>query len=166
GLNAGPGMAYRDDATFSVSMSLTEAGVARIDEISDLLFQYIRLVEREGIHEWLFEEQRRMAEISFTFQEPSRPIGYVSSLSRRLQEYPAAEVLTAAFAYEEFDPALLREYLGYLRPDNVLLTFTSRAVETDRVDELFGDEDAVRPLADSRVAVWGCGELDHDSVIP
>src|SRR5690606_9165154 len=163
---AGPGMAYRDDATFSVSMSLSEAGVAHIDEISSLLFQYIRLVKREGIQEWLFEEQRRMAGISFMFQEPSRPISYVSSLSRRLQEYPAAEVLSAPYAYEEFDPDLLRDYLGYLRPDNLLLTFTSRTVETDRGDPLLGGQYALRPLRETRLGSWREDAIDPALAIP
>ena len=163
-LSAGGGMGYRDAATFSVSMSLTEAGLERVDEITDHLFQFIRLIGQEGIDRWRFDELGRMAQISFMFQEPSRPIGYVSSLASRLQEYPAAELLTAAYAYEDFDADLVRRYLARLRPDNLLLTLTHQGVETDRRDALFGGEYAVAPIAGERLAAWG-GEADPALVL-
>ena len=69
-----------------------------------------------------------MADISFAFQEPGSPVGLVSGMSRRLQLYPPEEIITAAYAFEDYNPALYREILSYLRPDNALLTFTSKTV--------------------------------------
>ena len=138
GLSAGGGFSYDDASTFTVSVSLTEEGISRIDDISGLLFQFINLVRADGIHEWLFDEQRTMADLSFRFQEPGNPISMVSSMSRRLQEYPVAELITASYVYENFDPALIARILDELRPDNVLLTFTSRSVQGDQVDPWYG----------------------------
>jgi len=160
GLAAGGGMSYPDNATFTINLALTEEGVNRIDEITARVFEFIRLAGAEGIHEWLFEEQRTMADIAFMFQEPGGPVGTVSGLSRRLQEYPAQEVITAAYAYENYDPELYREILSWLRPDNVLLTLTSQQVEGDQVDAWFGGEYRYSPLPPARVAAWQPDTID------
>lgn len=153
-LAAGGGMSYPDNATFTINLALTEEGVNRIDDITALVFEFIRLAGEEGIHQWLFDEQSTMADIAFMFQEPGGPVSTVSGLSRRLQEYPAREVITAAYAYENYDPALYREILSWLRPDNVLLTFTSQEVEGDQVDPWFGGEYRYSKLPAARVAAW------------
>jgi insulysin len=160
GLSAGGGMSYADNASFSVSIALTEEGVNRIDDITRLVFEFIRLAREEGIHKWLFDEQRTMAEIAFAFQEPGSPVGTVGGMSRRLQEYPPAEIITAAFAFEHYDPALYLDILSYLHPDNVLLTFTSQSVDGDTVDPLFGGEYRYAPLSPGRVAAWQPDSID------
>jgi len=154
GLSAGGGFDYRDASTFTVSVGLTEAGVDHVDEIAALLFQFIELVRREGIQPWLFAEQRTMAELAFDFQDPPQPINYVSSLSRRLQEFLASELITAAYTYDEFDPLLLQDLLGYFTPDKTLLTFTSRSVEGATTDPWYGSQYDVVPLDSARVKAW------------
>ena len=146
GLSAGGGFSYEDASTFSVNVALTEEGVAHVDDITGLLFQFIDLARERGIHEWMFEEQRTMAELAFRFQEPGNPVSLVSSMSRRLQEYPTSELITAAYAYEDFDPGLVRTVLDALRPDNVLLTFTSRSVTGDEVDPWYGTRYSFRQV--------------------
>ncbi len=160
GLSAGGGMSYQDNATFSFSLSLTEAGVEQIDEISALVFQFIELARRDGIQQWLFDEQRTMADISFTFQEPASPVGLVSSMSRRLQIYPPQEIITAAYAFEDYNPALYREILSYLRPDNALLTFVSQSVSGDQQDPLFGGRYNYFTLSDQRISAWYSEAID------
>lgn len=154
GLSAGGGFAYGDAATFTVSVALTEAGVARIDEITGLLFQFIDLARQQGIEEWIYDELRVMAELAFRYQEQGNPVSYVSSMARRLQEYPVEELITAAYTYSDFDPQLLEQVFAALRPDNVLVTFTSRTVEGDRVDPFYGTEYSFTPIPAERIAQW------------
>jgi len=165
GLSAGGGFAYRDAATFTVNVALTEAGVEHVDEISALVFRFIALVREEGIHEWLFDEQRLMADLAFRFQEPANPRSLVSSLSRRLQEYPPAEIITAPYAYEEWQPDLLEAVLDHLRPDNLLMTFTSRTVETDTLDTWYGTAYRFSPLAQERLEAWQHHPLETELAI-
>jgi insulysin len=160
GLNAGGGFTYLDASTFTVSASLTASGVEHLDEISGLLFQFIELTRQQGIENWIYDELRVMAELAFRYQEPGDAVSYVSSMSRRLQEYPAAELITAAYTYESFRPELLTQVLDALRPDNVLMTFTSRTVEGDRVDPLYGASYSFAPLSAERLARWQAEPAD------
>ncbi|MEY4640157.1 MAG: hypothetical protein RLZZ227_151 [Pseudomonadota bacterium] len=154
GLSAGGGLSYPDVSTFTVSVALTEAGVEHVDDISALLFQFIDLTRREGIEPWIFDELRVMADLAFRYQEPGDPVSYVSSMSRMLQQYPATELITAGYTYENFNADLLTQVLEALRPDNVLLTFTSRSVKGDRVDPLYGTRYSFTPIAAQQVARW------------
>ncbi len=154
GLSAGGGFAYADVATFSIAVGLTEAGVEHIDDISGLLFRFIDLTRDAGIAEWTFDELRVMAELGFRYQEPGDPLSYVSSMSRRLQEYPPAELITAVSTYESFAPELILQVLDALRPQNALVTFTSRSVSGDRVDPLYGESYSFTPLSAEQIARW------------
>lgn len=154
GLSAGGGFSSPDNATFTVSVSLTEEGVNQVDYITALLFQFIGLAREQGIQQWMFDEQKVMADLSFRYQEPAEPISYVSSLARLQQEYPPAELITAGYAYEQFDPQLIARILDNLTPDNVLLTFTSKTVEGDRVDPWYGTEYSFTPIGVGRTKSW------------
>lgn len=154
GLSAGGGFSYPDVATFTVSVALTEAGVDHIDAISGLLFQFIELTRRDGIQSWMFEELRVMSDLAFRYQEPNDPLSYVSSMAQRLQEYPATDLITAGYTYENFDPVLITRVLDALRPQNVLVTFTSRTVSSDRVDPLYGTRYSFTPIPQEQSARW------------
>lgn len=166
GLSAGGGLSNADNASFSINVALTEEGIKHIDDIGRLVFQAIALVREQGIHEWLFEEQRLMAQISFSFQEPGRAMGTASSLSRRLQLFSPREVLTAAYAYENYAPQLYRDILSHLRPDNVLVTFTSNTVDGDRTDPLFGGKYRVSAIDDVRMQAWQEADVAAPLSIP
>lgn len=154
GLSAGGGFSYRDASTFTISVGLTEAGVDHIDDISGLLFQFIALTRRDGIQPRIFDELRVMADLAFRYQEPNDPLAYVSSMAQRLQEYPATELITVGYTYENFSPALLARVLDALRPGNALVTFASRSVSGDRVDPLYGTSYSLTPLAPEQIARW------------
>lgn len=154
GLSAGGGFSYEDAATFTVSVALTEAGVANLDEITGLVFQFIDLARAEGIEEWIYDELRVMAELAFRYQEEGSAVSYASSMARRLQEYPQEELITAAYTYQDFAPELLEQVFDELRPGNVLVTLTSRTVEGDRVDPFYGTEYSFTPIAPARIAQW------------
>jgi len=153
-LSAGGGFAYPDNATFTVAIGLTAEGVNKIDEISALLFQFIELTRSEGIHPWMFEEERVMADLAFRFQEPVEPISLVSNMTRMLQEYPPEELITASYIYENFDPALLQRILESLRPDNLLLTFTSQTVTGDLTDPWYNTPYSYHPINPAQIAAW------------
>ncbi|MDR2213674.1 MAG: insulinase family protein [Pseudomonadales bacterium] len=154
GLSAGGGFGYHDASTFGVNVALTAEGLQHVDDISALLFQYIDLVREQGIHEWMYDELSVMANLSFEYQDPASPINYVSSLSSRLREYPANELLSAPYVYADFDTARINEVLAALRPDNLLITLSARGVDADQVDPWYGERYAFKPLDTQRLASW------------
>lgn len=137
-LSAGAQISNRSAATLDVSMRLTKEGVPYVNDISSHVFQYLRLIEKQGIKQWIFDEQKRIAQIDFRFQEKPAPIRYVRSIASNLQIYPATDVLYGPYAMEKYDPALIRYFLAQLTPDNVLLTVNATGLQTDMQDPWFG----------------------------
>ena len=74
-LAAGSGLGWRGGALFSVTVTLTEAGLADYDRVLQLLFEYIALLRSEGPQQWLYDEQTQLAQLRFEFKEASEPIG-------------------------------------------------------------------------------------------
>lgn len=151
---AGASESSRSDAVVSVSISLTDAGLDRVGTIVDRVFQQLRLIRETGIERWRFEEQQRMAEIAFRFQEPSSPLSRVRSLAAALHDYPPREVLRGPYLMERFDPALIEDYLDRLRPDNMLITVSAPERDTDAVEPYFQVPYRLRPVPAETVAEW------------
>jgi len=136
-LSAGSQMSNRSSATLDVSMRLTREGVPYINDIASHVFQYLRLIEKQGIKQWIFDEQKRISEIDFRFQEKPAPISYVRSLASNLQIYPASDVLYGPYAMDKYDPTLIRYFLARLTPDNVLVTVNAKDLQTNMQDPWF-----------------------------
>ena len=136
-LAAGVQRLDESNAFISVDIELTEAGRQATDEITAALFGYIELLKAQEPEAWRYDEQARGAELAFRFQEQSSPTGFVYRTSPNLARYAPAEVLVADYLMEGMDRALIERYLGYLRPDNVLIERSGPDVETDQMEAHF-----------------------------
>lgn len=154
GLSAGPGMRHRDFATFRVTIQLTEAGLAHRDDLVAAVFAYLRLIRAQGIEPRYHEEFARMARIGFRFQEKAAPRSWAVSLASALHIHPAAEVLTAPWRFDDFDPEVERRFLSFLTPDRVLMTVVAKGVTTDSVDPFYDTPYRLTPIPADTVARW------------
>ncbi len=136
-LGAGVNRLDESNALLSINIELTPSGRKATDEIAALLFGYIELLNSQAPEAWRYQEQARAADLSFEFQEQSSPTGFVYRMSPNLARYPAPEVLVADYLMEGFDTALIRDYLSYLRPDNVLLELAGPDLTTDQQETWF-----------------------------
>ncbi len=166
GLSAGPGMSELDTATLVINIGLTPAGVENADEIIDLVFQQIELVRSDGVEEWLFDEQKVLADVGFQFVEKASPISYARRLASQLQEYPVAEVLKAPYLYEKFDENLINEYLSYLTPENMLITLVAPGQDTDKVSEWYETPYKISNINEQRLKQWSQGPIDSELSVP
>ncbi len=124
------------------------------------------MIRKQGVKQWLFDEQKRLADVSFQFIEKSSPASYARRLAGLMQEYPAEEVLVAPYLYEKFDADIIDEYLSYLTPDNVLLTLVAPGQETDKVSHWYETPYKISAIADDRLKLWTDGPIDVDLAIP
>ncbi|MBP6382806.1 MAG: insulinase family protein [Pseudomonadales bacterium] len=164
-LSAGAGLDLYGEDAFQLSLQLTAEGVAHYRDIVALLFRAIGQLQEGGVEEWRFREQTRLGDLAFRFREKGSPTGAVIGLSNALQDYPVAEALRGPYLFRDYEPALIREYLGYLRPDNLLLTLSHRDVQTDRESRWFGTPYAVQKL-DAGELARQAGAADGGLALP
>ncbi|MGR3984293.1 MAG: insulinase family protein [Gammaproteobacteria bacterium] len=163
GLRAGAG--HMDDAqgSFDVAIELTENGLAHIDDIGALLFQYIALIAAEGVSAWRYDEQRKLAEIAFRFAEEHGARSTALSLATALHHYPSADALRGGFMMEDYRPQLMQDLLAHLRPDNVLLQVLARDAPVDARTPFYDVGHRIRPLAPRTLAKWRAAREARDA---
>lgn len=162
-LGAGGGRVTSQQGMISVSIRLTTAGMEHQVEIGDLLFRYIGLVKRAGVQQWLFQEQSRVSQLYFDYQEKAQPQSYVSMIASNYLVYPDHDVLYGPYALVEYDAQLIQDYLQYLRPDNVVVTQVNPEVQSDRRDPWFDVPFKVDSLPVSWRTRWQAALLADDS---
>ncbi len=126
-----------DHGVISVDITLTPQGREHIPAITDLLFDYINLLKAQRPEKWRYEEQARVAELGFRFQEELPAATTARILSPSFAKVAAEDVIAQRFLMEKFDPALIERFLARLTPDNVMMEIVGPDVETDQVTEYF-----------------------------
>ncbi|WP_254902884.1 insulinase family protein [Halomonas sp. CSM-2] len=136
-LSAGTSRADGQHALFTVSISLTEDGAQRLDDIEATLFAAIERIRQGGLEEWRYTEQADLNEQAFRFQQQGEPQQEAIRLSMNLSRYPVEDVQYAAYRMDEFDAEQHRRYLDALTQDNMLRIYSAPDIESDKVTPWF-----------------------------
>ena len=126
------------NATFEISMTLNDAGAPHVTEIIDLTYAWMDLIRREGVAAWRYREDARLADLDFRFQDPTTPVAAVIDAAEALADYAPEDVLRHSYLMERFDEPLIRRFLGFLTPENSLVSISGPDVEGDRTEPDFG----------------------------
>ena len=153
-LAAGSGLGWRGGALFSVSVTLTEEGVANYERVLQLLFAYMDMLREQGPKEWLYQEQARLAELAFRFKEKGSPMGYVSGLASGMQYYDPVDVLQGNYVMSDYRSDMLVEVMADIVPTNALVVLEDAGAQTDRVSEHYGVPYSVQHLDGKQLAAW------------
>ncbi|MAT91693.1 MAG: peptidase M16 [Halioglobus sp.] len=154
-LSAGAGLGWRGGSLFSVSITLTERGAEHHDRVLQLLFAYLDMLRAQGPRDWLYQEQSQLSQLGFRFREPGNPASYVTSLVSGMHYYAPRDVLQGPYIMDDYEPAMLRELVGLLRPDNALVVLNDQDVATDRVSQHYQVPYAREPLDTAPLALAG-----------
>ncbi|MEX1032038.1 MAG: insulinase family protein [Cellvibrionaceae bacterium] len=136
-LSAGVSLSVRDSALFEISISLTAAGLAQREDIIALAFSAIEKLDSEGIEEWRFTELRQLARIAFRYQEKTSPATTVQSLAHNLHYYEPENVIAGDYLWQEYNPELIKQFVAYLNPGNVVVTTIAPGVEVEQITDYF-----------------------------
>ena len=128
------GVDQPEQSTFDIHIDLTPKGLEQKERVIEAVFSKIALIKQAGVKQSLFDEQSRLAMNEFRFQQRSEPIHKVMRLSQMMVDYPDAELIRASYAFDQFNPELINEYLSYMTPDNLVLGLYSQQVETDQLE--------------------------------
>ena len=66
---------------FEIMVDLTEDGMDHIDDIIEIIFNYINLLKSRGPLKWIFDEYRSLSEMQFRFKDKENPLSLVISPS-------------------------------------------------------------------------------------
>ena len=112
-------------------------------EIVKVFFQYVALLRETPPQEWIFEEQKGMAEVDFKFKQKTPASRFTSKISSVMQKpLPREWLLSGSSRLRKFDSKLIRDGIECLRPDNFRMTIVSRDFpgKWDRKEKWYGTE--------------------------
>ena len=115
-LVAGETRSNSDFATFEVTIELTEQANEHAEEIVELVFSCLKLINSKEPIQWVHDEMHALGEVSFRFRDTVEPSSAVLSLVASLQLHPPQHALSAAFKFETFSPTEIKKLLSFLTP--------------------------------------------------
>ena len=166
GLSAGMHSRIRNNGAFQVNISLTQEGLNHIDEISEQLFAYIQVIQKDGVQQWVFDELQQLSKMQFAFQQGQRPSSLVQGLSMSMHDYEVRDLLQGPYLWQEFDAKLIKKLLDKLTPLNVVRTLVSPTVKSDTNETWFGAPFNKDTLSAQLVKQWQTPQLAQGLHIP
>lgn len=112
-------------------------------EIVKIFFQYVSLLREAPPQEWIFQEQKGMAEVDFKFRQKTPASRFTSRISSVMQmPLPREWLLSGSSRLRTFDSKLIEKALDKIRPDNFRMTIVSRNFpgNWDQKEKWYGTE--------------------------
>lgn len=118
-------------------------GLKNYKEIVKVFFQYVSLLRETPPQEWIFEEQKGMADVDFKFKQKTPASRFTSKISSVMQRpLPREWLLSGLSRLRKFDPVHIRKGIECLRPENLRMTIISRDFpgKWDKKEKWYGTE--------------------------
>jgi insulysin len=181
GLSSGVAIDSSDFCLFGITVSLTPLGMKNYQHVLDLMFQWIALIKRHVNEDQLFlnayhEELRQIAKVNFKFRENDDPADFVSSVADLMFDYGLNDgddvdaniqlldprrILLGSSETADLDPAVTRQFLDRLRPENAMIVITSSDFNDDSgsggewtTEPRYGAQSQVEPLTENQKRQW------------
>lgn len=93
--------------------------------------------------EWIFEEQKGLADVDFKFKQKTPAIRFTSRTSSVMQKpLPREWLLSGHSRLRTFDPSLIAQSLEHIRPENMRMVIVSQSFpgDWDKKEKWYGTE--------------------------
>ncbi|CAM1505623.1 Fc.00g112600.m01.CDS01 [Cosmosporella sp. VM-42] len=142
-------------AIFEVQVRLTEEGLLNYPEIVKIFFQYTALLRETPPQEWIFREQKGMADVDFKFKQKTPASRFTSRISSVMQKpLPREWLLSGHSRLRDFEPQHIEKALTTIRPDNFRMVIVSRIFpgNWDQKEKWYGTEYRVENIPSDLMA--------------
>lgn len=155
-LSAGENNGAKGFMFFMLDADLTEEGLEHVDDIVSLAFQYINLLRKEGVKEWIYKECQVLSDIEFKFKDKENPSSFTSRCASVMQLYPLKEVLSAGYYYDDYKPEYIDSIVKILTPENMRLRVVSQSFVDIAVDEerWYGAKYKQVDIPENKIKYW------------
>ncbi|KAA8900675.1 hypothetical protein TRICI_006176 [Trichomonascus ciferrii] len=148
GLSAGyEHVCYGSDILL-IDIELTDKGLEEYEDVLVAVFEYLNHITSTPPQDWLYEELRDYAEMSFKFRQKTSPSGTTSKLASTMQrrELPRDRLLSHSL-YRKYSPELIKEFASHLTPENFRAFLIGQNLSgLDQSEKWYGTEYNVKDL--------------------
>ncbi len=144
-----------DQAILQFSIDLTKKGVASIDQVIEETYGSIKLLEKNGVPHYVFQEMKKMGETNYKWQQRSDEFQFAMSsvsemVDENLETYPYKSKVI-----QTIKPAAISLTLSQMKPRNTLITVIAppslTKVTPDRQEKWLGGKYCVVQMNEERL---------------
>jgi len=162
-LSAGTGLHGYNYTEFSISVSLTQHGLANKDNVIAKIFEQIELIKAQGIQAWRYLEKHSLVKTAFDFQEESGPSNLTSHLVTNMFRYDIQDTVYGDYCLDSFEPDVINACLDQMTPSKLRLITISQDVETDTLSRWYDTPYRVTPITKQLQQRWINHPPEHDN---
>ncbi|XP_039184813.1 nardilysin-like [Crotalus tigris] len=127
---------------FSISVTLTDEGLKHFYEVIHLIFQYFKMLQKNGPEKRIWEEIQKIEANEFCFQEQSDPIEFVENICENMHIFQKEDLLTGDQLLIEYNADIIADALNQLTPEkvNIFLLSPSHEGQCTKKENWFGTQ--------------------------
>lgn len=158
----------REQATLTLSISLTPLGLKHIDDITQMTFSYINMLKQKGIPTYLFDEIKQLSQWDFQYVDKQDPGGLSQVLAAGLQRYPAAKLVKSFFVMSQGDyPEKEIQYLlTKLSPENMRRLVMSPGQKGNQTSQWYQASYRVEKLSEKKLSQFATAVPLSEFILP
>ncbi len=115
----------RNGGIFSITVSLTDKGLANRDEVVAAVFSYLNTLRSGGIDKRYFDEVAHVLDLDFRYPSITRDMDYIEWLADTMLRVPVADTLVAPYIADQYDPLAIKARLDGMTPQNARIWYIS-----------------------------------------
>lgn len=147
-------MAAGNSGVFSITVSLTDKGLAHRDDVVAAIFAYIDQLKSKGIDKRYFDELSHVLDLDFRYPSITRDMGYVEWLGDTMLRVPVSHTLDAVNIADKFDPKSIQARLEGMTPQNARIWYISPEEPHDKTAYFVDAPYKVDKISPQTMADW------------
>lgn len=116
---------------FFIQIKLTKEGLENVSKVLELTFAYLKMLKENPPQEYIFDEIKKVKELSFAFKEKETPQSYSVDLSSKMQKFPIHHTLKIDYFMEKYEPENILRVINSLKLENMRIYLKSPVVESE-----------------------------------
>ncbi|XP_071638924.1 insulin-degrading enzyme-like [Temnothorax longispinosus] len=153
---------------FRVIIALTEEGINHVENIVQIMFEYIKMLKKNGPQESIYKEIQKMSEINNSYNENVHRLSHkdISRIARRLHECPMEEIFSEQRTWQ---PELIKELIEkYFTPKNIRIYVASKTYESpdNETEQWYGVKYKKEDISQKTMKSWKHVGLSPDLKFP
>lgn len=131
-LAAGNGISGSNFKDFNISLELTHSGEDDLEVVLNEVFAYLNWIAKQSAPSYLYDEQRKLTEISFQYKEDIKPLTLVNNIALNMQHYDEDNYIYGDYCMEGYSSEQWQNFFSFINANNMRLTLVSQNIQTDK----------------------------------
>ncbi|MGP2459771.1 pitrilysin [Pantoea ananatis] len=115
----------RNSGIFTISVSLTDKGIAQRDDVVAAVFSYIAMLREKGIDRRYFDEVSHVLALDFLYPSITRNMDYIEWLADTMLRVPVEHTLDAPYLADRYDAGAIQARLEEMTPQKARIWYIS-----------------------------------------